>query len=273
MNLTKQLPTGISLHLCSAVVWACILLISQPCRADLVWEDHFTDEAVLGDGSSVVTPDGTTVTFGRTVQTGTHLQLSFPLIVNDIVPYDNADFFTFEDGMLGQHTGYLELAFDNYSDDPSDYIELALNFDRSVRNLQFSLTDIDSSNWDDGIEVYYNGNNNARDNPFIAAALGSGVGLDDESYMHGWEGIGTNADNAQTTGNIDFDFGSIDVSSIRIRYFSTDDASSDPGGQRAGLTDLRFTASTPEPSSIACVLLFAVALLVRNRRRPGTTIA
>jgi len=236
------------------------LIAASPSRASLVWEQHYSDEDALADGSSINT-GGTTVTFDRTVFSDN------TFFTFDLDPYINSDYFTFEAGELGAHTGYLELSMDNQNDDPDDYLELALNFADSVTNLQFSLLDIDSGSWDDGVEVFYNGSNSVRDNPAIAAVLGSAVAEDNETYMNGWEGIGTGADNDETTGNIDFDFGSLHVDSLTIRYFSTDDADSNPDGQRAGISDLSFTAATPEPSQIACVMIFACGLLCVSLRR------
>ena len=165
-------------------------------------------------------------------------------------------------------TGYLEFSLDNQDNDPDDFVELALNFDQAVTGVQFSLLDVDSTNaWDDAFEVYYNGSNNVRDNPGINVVTGSHNGIDDESYMHGWEGMGKNAGNGVLEANIDFDFGDLEISSLTFRFFSTDDAKSNPNGQRAGLSDLAFNQAVPETASLACMGVFGLFLFVGVMRR------
>jgi len=249
---------------CALILGALVLSAPRIACADLIWESHFLDEASLTDGASVVTAGGTTIMFDRTVfsdNTGGTF---------DLDPYRNDDYLTIEYGPLGGHRGHLEFSMDNQNDDPDDFIELAINFDKAVTDLEFSLLDIDSGSWDDGVEVFYNGNRNVRNNPAIATILGSYVGTDNESYMHGWEGLGNNAGNGQTAGNIDFDFGSLEITSLRIRYFSTDDANNNPGGQVAGISDLTFTEAVPEASSVACMSLFSLLVLLSTfwKHRP-----
>ena len=123
--------------------------------ADLVWEDHFVDEDAITTGSSVFA-DATNITFTTTVVSdsdgGTF----------DLTPVRSASFFSFESGIAGNHTGYLEMTFDNENDDPADYLELSIDFQNAVTNLQFSILDLDgspTSAWDDGVEVFFNGVN------------------------------------------------------------------------------------------------------------------
>ena len=240
----------------------CALGIDATCEADLIWKNHFTDEQSILNGAGITTPGGTNVTFGRTVYSdntgGTF----------DLDPHINSDYLTFESGKMGGETGYLEFSLDNQDNDPDDFVELALNFDQTVSDLQFSLLDVDSTNaWDDGFEVYYNGSNNVRDNPGITVVTGTHNAIDDESYMHGWEGVGKNAGNGNLDANIVFDFGSLEITSLTFRFFSTDDAKSNPNGQRAGLCDLTFNQAVPEASSLACMSLFGLFLLLSLRRR------
>jgi len=237
-------------------------MLLSPAQADIVWEDNYSDEDVIVDGSSFTTSTGANVTLTRTVFSdndgGTF----------DLALYNgNSDYLTFESGQTGAHSGYVEFAMNNQNDDPADYIELTLTFDRAITNLEFSLLDIDSGSWDDAVEVFYNGANNARDNGSITVTDGSANGIDNESYMNGWEGYGSNASDSQTIGNIDFDFGNLYITSLRIRYFSTDDASSNPGGQKGGLSDLTFVNAVPEAPSVVLMSLFAIISLLLQWRK------
>lgn len=241
------------------------LATPQNGRADLVWESYgFGNGQAIADGTTVTASTGTGVTIGRSAFSDNDSGGS------DITPGGNADFVTYQDGQLGAQTGYLALSLDNLSNDPADYVEVSLGFDQPVTDLQFSLLDVDSNpGWDDGIEVYYNGLN-ARDNPSILAINGSYNAPDSQPGMHGWEGTGINAGNGQTEGNIDFDFGTLAITSLTIRFFSTTDGRTDPAAQEIGLSDLSFNASTPEPSALACMGLFAALLAGgRLRRRNG----
>ena len=225
---------------------------AQSALADIVWEDHFSDEATV-NGSSFTTSTGANVTIATSVYSdsdgGTW----------DLSLYNgNSDYITYESGQLGAHNGYVEMAFDNQNDDWADYVEITLTFDQYIENLEFSLLDVDSGSWDDAFEVYYNSEQNARDNGSISVTTNSTNGVDNESYMHGWEGYGSNASNGQTIGNIDFDFGSVRINYLRIRYFSTDDADSDPGGQKGGISDLTYTNAVPEAPTTALLVVFCL---------------
>lgn len=242
-------------------------------RANIVWSTGFSDEDAIGTNagnSSIATSYGGTATLSTTVfsdNTGGTF---------DLDPYVNSDYVTYEAGQLGAVRDHVQFSMDNDNDDPDDFVEFAINFDSAVQNLQFSLLDVDSGSWDDGVEIFYNGSNNVRDNATINGS-GSGDivvvdgvtnGIDNESYMHGWEGYGSNAQSSQTLGNIAFNFSDLQITSIRIRYFSTDDANSNPGGQIMGLTNLTFVEAVPEPSSIACMGIFgSLVMLVQFGRR------
>ncbi|MCA9108736.1 MAG: hypothetical protein KDA52_02210 [Planctomycetaceae bacterium] len=239
------------------------LLPSRAAHADLIWRDHYHNNEAVSNGDVLTDSNGVSITVGTTVYSdsdgGTF----------DLTPYPGSDYFMFRNQRLGDVRRHLEFGFDNQNNDPADYIELTLTFDTAVNNVNFTLLDIDSGSWDDGVEVFYNGNNNARDNAGISVTTGAYNGVDNESYMHGWEGYGLSADNDETFGNIEFDFGAIQLTSLRIRFFSTDDASSNPGGQVGGLSDVTYTEAVPEPSSVACCLIFAMAFgwtQVRRRR-------
>jgi hypothetical protein len=254
--------------LLSAFVGALFLVFPRQSCADLVWENYgFSSGQSIPGGTTLTASNGVGVTIGRSEYSDNDSGGS------DITPGGNADFVTYQSGQLGAHTGYLSLSLDNLHNDPADYIELTLLFDQTVTNLQFSLLDVDGNNgWDDGVEVYYNGGLNVRDDPAIQALNGSYVMLDDKPYMHGWEGTGTNAGNGQTAGNIDFNFGALAISSLTLRFFSTTDGRANPAAQEIGLSDLTFSSSAavPEPSALGCLGVFAVLLAgAQIRRRSG----
>ena len=59
--------------------------------------------------------------------------------------------------------------------------------------------------------------------------------------MDGFEGRGrAGANNSSEGGNISLNFGSTEVSSLEIKYFSTNDAITNPGSQKIGLSDFTF---------------------------------
>ena len=260
VTLTCRVSERVLLPTCQTVFYGLLALIAlgdtSRLQADIVWEDHYSDEDVIVNGSSFTTSTGADVTFNTSVYSdsdGGTFDLS--------LTRSNSDYFTFEAGQTGAHTGYLELAMDNQNNDPADYLELTLTFDRAITNLQFSLLDVDSGSWDDGVELFYNGSNNARDSSSISVTTGSVNGIDNESYMHGWEGFGSGAASNSTDGNIDFDFGTLHVTSLRIRFLSTDDANSNPGGQFIGLSDMTFTNAVPEVASTWLMAVFGIVVL------------
>jgi len=162
------------------------------------------------------------------------------------------------------------MTFDNENDDPTDFIELTINFGPAgVSNLEFSILDLDGSNqfnWDDGVEVSYNGTN-VKTNPSLYN-IGSIIFLDNETYMDGFEAGNAGASSNQTTGNIDFDFGTDVVDSLTIKYFTTDDAIDNPVSQFIGLSDLSFEAvAVPEPAATSLIVLGTLAGLGRRRRQ------
>ncbi len=238
------------------------LACPQPVRADMAWETVFADEQAVNHGSQV-TGGGTTVTFSTLVFSdsdgGTF----------DLGPGRNTSYFSFESGVTGNHTGYVELSFDNENDDPADYLELGLSFGQALTGFQFSILDLDATaglNWDDGVEVFVNGVN-VRTNP-AWYTFGSAVLLDTKTYLDGFEAGTTSAAATQTIGNVNFNFGSLNVNSIAIRYRSTDDAVANPSAQFVGISDLSFSlAPVPQPGSLPPLLAAALALAGTSRRR------
>ncbi|MCA9076355.1 MAG: hypothetical protein KDA93_15105 [Planctomycetaceae bacterium] len=239
---------------CTALILMLVGVFSpaRESHADLIWRDHYSNNQSISNGDVLTDANGVNITVGTTVYSdndgGTF----------DLDSYSNPDYFTFRNQRLGGVNRNMQFSMDNQNNDPADYLELTLTFDTAVTGMNFTLLDIDSGTWDDGVEVFYNGSNNARDNAGITVTTGAYNGIDNETYMHGWEGYGSNAGNNESLGNIGFDFGSIEIISIRIRYFSTDDADFNPGGQVAGLTDITYTEAVPEPSSVVLCAMFGL---------------
>jgi hypothetical protein len=97
---------------------------------------------------------------------------------------------------------------------------------------------------------------------------GRAVFLDNESYMDGFEGGNRAIDPTSDLANVDFDLGTAWVQQIRIRYFSTDDATANPAFQVMGVSDFSFTA-VPEPSNALLLALTSWSIVLRRRRRTG----
>lgn len=80
---------------------------------------------------------------------------------------------------------------------------------------------------------------------------GPKVLADNESYMDGFESVPPPVHANSTDGNLNIDFGSENVIAVRIRYFSTDNANLNPGGQLIGISDIGFdnpvTLHVPSP--------------------------
>ncbi|MDJ0536086.1 MAG: hypothetical protein QNJ70_26960, partial [Xenococcaceae cyanobacterium MO_207.B15] len=133
------------------------------------------------------------------------------------------------------------LGFNNSKNDPDDRIKLSLNFNQAVTSLSFQLLDVDQSDsksFDDGVEIYADGVN-IKNLSGVEIVTGDNVFADNETYMNGFEGRGS-ANSSSESGDISISFGSIEVSELEIQYFSTDDAISDPGSQKIGISDLDF---------------------------------
>ncbi|MGK7937440.1 MAG: M10 family metallopeptidase [Xenococcaceae cyanobacterium] len=206
----------------------------NPVNGSLVWEDQgLTDESAVAKGTKFNLGNGVTATVDWKIVTDG----------GNFNPYGGQDYVSFDDDTLGNHKGYLSLGFDNAKDNPDDLIKLNLNFNKAVTGLNFKILDVDQSNgktFDDGVEIYADGVN-IRNMSGLDIQTGSNVMTDNEPYMKGFEGRGNEgADSYSEGGNINISFGSTEVSSLEIKYFSTDDAVSNPSGQKIGLSDLDF---------------------------------
>lgn len=150
--------------------------------------------------------------------------------------------YTYNAGTTGGHAGYARIDFDARTNSPSNAYTVTYTFSQPVYNLQFMVMDVDrsSSSWADAVEIFYNGTNNVVGTSF--ATPGSGVALDNESYMTGYEGSGTCSID-QTNCNINMNFGSTAVSSVTIRFFSSDDAPWNPSAQFIGISDFTTTVA------------------------------
>ncbi len=205
-----------------------------PKNVALVWENlGFADESGLAKTSELNLGNGVTATLNWDT---INEQGSF-------TPHAGENYVSFESGKTGNHTGYLSLGFDNSNDDPDDLIKLSLDFNQAVTGLTFKVLDVDQSEgktFDDGVEIYANGKN-VKSLSGVAITTGDNVFADNEPYMDGFEGRGrAGANNSSEEGNINLNFGTTEVKSLEIKYFSTDDAISNPGSQKIGLSDFTF---------------------------------
>lgn len=208
-----------------------------PTNGSLVWEEQgLRDESAVATGSSFDVGNGVTATVNWQ-------------IVNEsgsFVAHAGEDFVSYDSGTTGNHAGYLSLGFDNSNDDPNDLIQLSLDFNQAVTGLTFSLLDVDQSSgkkFDDGVEIYADGVN-IKNLAGVNIVTGTNVMADNEPYMNGFEGRGNaGASNSSIDGNIDISFGSTEISSLEIKYFSTDDALSNPGSQKIGISDFNFQSA------------------------------
>lgn len=245
---------------------ASLWLASSAAAGTLVWETEFLDNAAIS-GASVSTADVQvdilTTVFSDGDSGG-----------SDLSPFgSNTLFFKAEHGTTGNHAGYGFLGFDNLDDDPADYLEITFLFSSPIEQLAFSLLDIDqrtqggASDFSDGVVVTYNGVTNVIGNPALYS-LGPNVIVGDEGFGE-FEGLahgdGEASFNNSTDGNIDFSFGPTTISSLTIRYFSTDDAPANPSGQLMGISDLAWVV--PEPATGALFATGMLFLAMRRRRR------
>ena len=203
---------------------------SPPGQTSLVWEDlGLKDEAAVVSGSKFDLDSGLRATIDWNTQ----------INGGNFVHAGGKDFVSYERGMRGAHEGYLELGFNNDTNDPNDVLGLSIRFNQAIVGLDFDILDVDQhSSFDDGVEIYIDGVN-LRDIPDAFTLGGSSVKLDNERNFKGFEGR-RNAGNPSKSGNIHVSLGSRAASEVEIFYSSTDDAISNPGKQSIGISDLHW---------------------------------
>lgn len=222
------------------MIIATLAFAAWPARAQLTgavdWSAlGLADEAAVASGSTTVSAAVTsTITWSTVTDGGT------------FVAFEGADFVSYETGTQGGFSQYAQLGFDNSRQDPDDKVTLEVAFSEPVSNVAFTIVDVDQGGWDDFIEVFYttgSGYVNAKTGAFVT--LGASVAADNESFGDGWEGTASVAA-ASADGNAAFNFGSLQITGLRIIYFSGNDGSStDPGGQQLGVSDITFTKLEP----------------------------
>jgi hypothetical protein len=224
---------------------------------NLIWENQgMTDTFGINSGSTY-NYNGATVTLTWSTNTdGGTFAYAY-----------GSNYVSYQAGMEGGHMGHVLLGFDNSNNDPDDWIELTLTFSATQTNLAFSVLDIDTGSWDDGVEILYNGTN-VRNNSSVWSYAQTDsdlrtVSTDNEFGFTGWEGVNGAAATNQNYGNLNLNFNGIGVNTIRIRFFSTDDANSDPGSQKIGISDLYVV---PEPPALVAAALIPLLLLLARRR-------
>lgn len=203
------------------------------------------DEATLTSGTTSTSAGVTTTVTWSSVTDG-----------GSFIPYEGASFVSYESNTQGGFTGYAQVGFDNARQDADDKITVTLAFSEAVTDLQFTLTDVDQSGWDDFVEIYYDtgsGYVNAKAGSYVT--LGTVVAPDNETFGEGWEGTGSSA-STTSDGNIAVDFGTLRIIAVQIVYFSGDDAGGggyNPSGQQLGLSDVTYDKVMPLLSALKTV--------------------
>lgn len=209
---------------------------AQAQSADIDWADAGVASLTpFPTGTTVTGSDGTTATVAWNTQTdgGT------------FTPAFGGDFVSYFNGSVGGNASPLLFSFNNSAYDPDDRIVITITLSRAVRDLRFTISDLDNGNFTDAIEVSYDNDQfgsftNAATNTAFWAA-GSSVSRTNDGTVNGWTGNNP-SDTASANGNLSFDFGTTDVRRIRIVYFSHDNTTGDPGNQFSTLSDLTYFA-------------------------------
>ena len=153
------------------------------------------------------------------------------------------NFLSYYTGTIGSAAQPLLLNFDNSQYDPNDKITTTFTLSQTVRNLSFTLTDIDNGPFADAIEVYYDNGSGTFVNAASTASFwtaGSAVTRTNNTTVNGWRGT-ANVETLSTNGDLRFNFGSTGVKRIRIVYFSYT-GTGDPSGQFTGISDFTYSA-------------------------------
>lgn len=243
----------------SAIGVLSLFFVSLSAQAEtFVWSSAGVADGASVNGSVIADDGAGTVTMTTTVSTvsgGAGVDLdAYSGVGQGPASYEG-------DGTFGGLSNFVEFGFDNDSCDDTDQFQVLLSFSQPVSNLQFTISDIDQSTWDDIIEIYIDVindsmglrnaktlmSNTASGTPILT--LGAAVVEDNETFADGYEGT-ANVGSGLTTGNINIDTSASGraINSIAIRYFSGDDGSAcgggDPGSQRVGIGDVSFSGTT-----------------------------
>jgi uncharacterized repeat protein (TIGR01451 family) len=223
------------------LIFALALLASPAARAQISGTLNWS---TLGIADENAIPSGTTQTSAGVTST---IAWSTVTDGGTFVAYAGNDFVSYESGAQGGFTGFAQLGFDNGNADQDDKITLTISFSEPITDVEFTLTDIDQSSWDDYVEVWYNigaGFVNARTGAFTTF-VGPSAAIDNEAFPNdGWEGEAAAA-TASTDGNIAFDFAALQITEVRIVYYSGNDVGGNPGGQQLGFSNLSFDKLMP----------------------------
>lgn len=199
------------------------------------------DWSTAGVPNLTAVPNPTTVT-GSDRTTATVSYSSTVSGSGSFVP-SYGGFLSYYTGTIGSAAQPLLLNFDNSQYDPNDKVTTTFTLSQTVRNLSFTLTDIDNGAFADAIEVYYDNGSGTFTNAASNASFwtaGSAVTRTNNSTVNGWHGT-ANVETLSTNGDLRFNFGSTGVKRIRIVYFSYT-GTGDPSGQFTGISDFTYSA-------------------------------
>ncbi|WP_181815685.1 DUF11 domain-containing protein [Alteripontixanthobacter maritimus] len=200
------------------------------------------DWATLGAGNLTGIPspstatgsDGTTATVtynAQTVGPGTFT-----------APYGN--YVSYFNGTVGDAPQPLIINFDNSEYDPNDKVTTIVTLSEAVKNLQFSLNDVDRGAFIDAVEISYDTGNGTWQNAALNNAFwqaNSSVARTNDTIVNGWTGV-AGSGTGSTNGRLAMSFGNTNVKRVRITYFSyVNAAGGNPSGQFAALSDLTYS--------------------------------
>lgn len=193
-----------------------------------------------GAGSMTPMPNPTNIT----ASDGTSVQMDYTSSTDggSFVPVYGGSFVSYYSGQIGNVTGPLLLSFNNSDYDPDDRVTVIITLGRAVRDLQFSIDDIDSGSFRDAVIVEYDTGSGSFQNAANTAAFwssGATVQRTNNVTINGWTGNGGSG-TTSTNGTLAFSFGNTAVTRIRITY-SSYTGSGDPTGQFAGISNLSFS--------------------------------
>jgi uncharacterized repeat protein (TIGR01451 family) len=236
------------------IIAAVLAFAAVPARAQIAgaidWSTlGLADEAVITPGTQTTSAAVTATVTWSTVTDG-----------GSFVAFAGDDFVSYEATAQGGVAEYVQIGFDNERQDADDKVTLNIAFSEPVSNVAFTFVDVDqaANGWDDFLEVFYDtgsGFVNAKTGAFVT--LGPAVLADDETFGDGWEG-NANVPSTSTDGNAVFNFGALQITAIRIVYFSGNDAGGatlNPGGQQLGVSDITFVKIMPLLSLLKTVAM------------------